>query len=91
MDDSGGVITSFFGDLTDTLVAFCLTVINLLPESPFRSLIYSFQGSAIYGYLQYVNYILPIGEMISVLSLWLAGVGIYYVYQLVLRWIRVIE
>lgn len=80
-----------FDGLTSTLIAAALTVINLLPESPFRSLIESFNDSAIHQILCYVNYILPIGQMLGVFSLWLAGVGIYYVYQLIFRWVKVVD
>ena len=80
-----------FDGLTSTLISAALTVINLLPESPFRALIDSFNDTAIHQILCYVNYILPVAQMLSVFSLWLAGVGIYYVYQLIFRWVRMID
>lgn len=80
-----------FDGLTSTLISAALTVINLLPESPFRALINSFNDTEIHQILCYVNYLLPIGEMLSIFSLWLAGVAIYYIYQLVFRWVKVID
>lgn len=77
--------------LTSALITAALSVINLFPESPFRPMINSFNDSVIHTYLSYVNYLLPISEMIGVLSFWLVGVSVYYIYQLVLRWVKVIE
>lgn len=80
-----------FDSLTDTLVSLALTVINLFPASPFAPAIASFNDSVVHTYLSYANYIVPIGTMLSILSLWIAGVSTYYVYQLILRWIRLVD
>lgn len=80
-----------FDGLTDTLVSLALTVINVLPASPFRPVIDSFNDSQIHIFLSYVNYLLPVAEMISILSIWIVGVAAYYIYQLILRWIKVIN
>lgn len=77
--------------LTDALVSLALTIINFFPQSPFRPLLDRFHDSDIYTILCYVNYILPISDMLAILSLWIVGVSAYYIYQLVLRWIRVID
>ena len=38
-----------------------------------------------------VNWFVPVNSFVSILETWLVAVGIYYVYQIVLRWIKVIE
>lgn len=81
----------FLSGLTDSLVAFAVSIIEIFPESPFRGAIESVQDSEIITILQYVNYILPIQQMITIFSMWIVGVALYYVYQLVLRWIKVID
>lgn len=38
-----------------------------------------------------MNWFVPVGTFVGILETWLAGVAIYYVYQIVLRWVKVIE
>ncbi len=44
-----------------------------------------------YEWLQFVNWFIPVGTFVSIFEAWLFGVGVYYIYQIVLRWIKVIE
>lgn len=76
--------------LTDALVSFAISVINLLPESPFVFL-EELSSSEFYQWLKFLNWFVPINTFVSILETWLVGVGLYYVYQIVLRWIKVIE
>lgn len=80
-----------FDSLTSSLVSVALNIINLFPASPLQPLIQSLHGSAVEDVLSYVNWFVPIGTMISVLTGWLACIAAYYVYQIILRWIKVIE
>lgn len=80
-----------FSDLTDTLVSLAISVINLFPASPFAPAIAAFNNSVVHEYLGYLNYIIPVGTMLTILSLWIAAVATYYVYQLILRWIKVVD
>ena len=48
-------------------------------------------NSEIYDWLQMVNWFIPINTFIGILEGWLSCVAVYYVYQVVLRWIKVIE
>lgn len=77
--------------LSDALIAFAINVIHLLPESPFVVL----EDLAINEFwsdvLSFVNWFVPIGTMISITEVWLTGVAVYYVYQVALRWVKVIE
>ena len=76
--------------LTSALVAFAINVINLLPESPFLVL-EDLSSSEFYQWLNFLNWFIPINTFVSIFEAWLVGIGIYYVYQVVLRWIKVIE
>lgn len=80
-----------FDTLTDALVSFALRIIELFPESPLQPLIVSLQNSSVVQYLGYVNYFIPIGQMLGILSVWLTAIAAYYVYQIVMRWLKVIE
>ena len=62
-------------------------VINLLPDSPFMAL----NSSPIQPYLQALNWIVPIDFMISTMSAWLVAIVVYYVYSVILRWVKAIS
>ena len=40
--------------------------------------------------LQYVNWFIPIDDFIVIGQAWLVAIGIFYLYQVVLRWLKVI-
>lgn len=76
--------------LTGTLVSFAVSVVELFPESPFVVL-NEMSNSDFYTWLKYLNWFIPVSSFVSILETWLLGIGIYYIYQIVLRWIKVIE
>lgn len=76
--------------LSATLIAFAITVVELLPESPFVALEELAIAEA-YQWLKWVNWFIPINSFIAILEAWLVAVGIYYGVQIVLRWVKVIE
>ncbi|WP_295761238.1 hypothetical protein [uncultured Oscillibacter sp.] len=79
-----------FDALSDTLVSFAVSVIELFPASPF-TVLDEIGNSEVYEWLRMVNWFVPVGTFVGILETWLAGVAIYYVYQIVLRWVKVIE
>ena len=76
--------------LSGALVGFAVSVVELFPESPFVVLD-ELANSEFYTWLKYLNWFIPVNSFLSVLEAWLLGIGIYYIYQIVLRWIKVIE
>ena len=79
-----------FESLTDSLVSFGQSVLDLLPQSPLLFL-EAMSNTEVYDWLKMLNWFIPINSFISVLEVWLTGVLLYYIYQVVLRWIKVIE
>ena len=79
-----------FDTLSDAVVSFAVSVINLFPASPF-GILDSLSGTVAYEWLQFLNWFIPVGTFVSILEAWLSGVAVYYIYQIVLRWIKVIE
>jgi hypothetical protein len=61
-------------------------VLQLLPPSPFQAL----DNSVIQPYLSGLNWFVPISQMLAAGELWLTAIGIFYIYQAVLRWIKAI-
>lgn len=79
-----------FDALSDALVRFAVSVVELFPASPF-GVLDELSTSEVYEWLRMVNWFIPIGTFVSILESWLTCVAVYYVYQIVLRWIKVIE
>lgn len=62
-------------------------VLFMLPDSPFKAL----SNSPISRYLPYVNYFIDFAFIIDTLSAWVLCIGVYYGYQVILRWIKAIN
>lgn len=68
--------------------AFAAAVIKVLPLSPFQQYIKEFSNLP---YLGYLNWFLPIGSFIKIGMVWLVAIGTFYIYSIVLRWIKAIS
>lgn len=66
-------------------------IISLLPLSPFKGVITGLQGEDARQILAYLNWFIPIHDFLIVLASWLGVISLYYVYVIVLRWIKVIK
>lgn len=82
---------NFFVDMINLIISALGAVLSgilyILPSSPFTGI---FNNSSISSYLAGLSWIIPFGLMISVLETWLTAITVYYIYQIVLRWIKVI-
>lgn len=80
-----------FSNIWDWLCSFlsdCLKwIIDLLPDSPFKMI----DNSAVQPYLRWLNWFIPIDFILTTLSLWLVAVAGYYVWSVVLRFIKVVD
>lgn len=77
MLDWMGQLFQRFGDSLQTV----------LPLSPFRSLIDSIDLS---DGVAWLNWFIPVNEMLSILALWLVAYGTYLLYRIILRWIKAV-
>lgn len=75
--------------LTAALIAFAISVVNLLPPSPFL-LLEDMVGDEFSDILRMVNWFIPFGTLVGILEVWLSGILVYYAVQIVLRWVKVI-
>lgn len=80
-------IVEGFGNIANSLFE---GILMLLPTSPFVN-IKSKLDPIFLDILGYVNYYVPIGTILGIVSAWLACIAIYYLYQLVLRTIKAVE
>lgn len=67
---------------------FLSWVLKLLPMSPFLSFINAMEKLP---YLSWVNWFVPIGSIIAIGEAWLVSISLFYLYSIVLRWIKAIE
>lgn len=64
------------------------SILSLLPDSPFASVKIQSISSK---YLRHLAWIIPFETLITILGTSLVAVGTYYLYQIVLRWVKAIE
>lgn len=63
-------------------------VIQLFPLSPFRGIIDQITSLP---YLGWLNWFMPVSEIITVVNLWIAAIVAYYLYMVVARWIKLVS
>ena len=76
--------------LTSAVVEFIGSILKLLPESPFVAL-EKLSQTEFYEWIQMLNWFIPVNTFLAILETWLVGVGLYYLYQIVLRWVKAIQ
>jgi hypothetical protein len=85
------VFENIINTIIDGLVAAVNAILSILPDSPFAApieMISATVGSEILGY---VNYFIPISEMVAILFTWLGAILIYYSVTIVMRWAKAIS
>lgn len=80
-----------FSNIWDWLCGFlsdCLEwLIDWLPDSPFNMI----DNSAVEPYLKWLNWFIPMDFILNTLSLWLVAVTGYYVWSVVLRFVKAVD
>lgn len=74
--------------MNELLEQFLNFVLSVLPLSPFTDIINELEALP---YLGYLNWVIPIGKFIKIGTGWLTAIGLFYMYQIILRWIKAIE
>lgn len=60
---------------------------SVLPLSPFTGFIQDLELS---DGLSWLNWFIPVGQMVEIFGLWLLAYGVYLLYRIVLRWIKAV-
>lgn len=79
--------TTVVNGLRDFLIDMVNVFLALLPDCPFEKYISAIGDNDL---LKYVNWIIPVGDFVIIGSSWLVAIGVFYLYQVVLRWLKVI-
>lgn len=66
---------------------FAQDLLDLLPLSPFQDFISDF---ASLPYLGWLNWFFPVGDCLVVMLAWLGAVGLFYLYSILMRWLKII-
>ena len=77
------LLQSVIDGLGDTLGS----ILDILPDSPFTAI----DNSPISEYIGYINWIVPMTEIIAILQVWVVAIATYYLVVIVLRWIKAIQ
>lgn len=80
------LFVSLINLIIKSLGAIASFALSLLPPSPFKVL----EGIEI-PYLKSLNWVMPISFFLNVLTYWVLAIAVYYVVQVVLRWVKVVE
>lgn len=65
------------------------TIMNFLPDSPFTGFLDRFAELSALG-LQYLNWFIPVGEILKVMAVWLGCIAVYYAYSAIMRWAKIL-
>lgn len=74
----------WFGEL---LQKFGDMILSVLPKSPFDQYIQDFANLP---YLGWLNWFIPVAEICSVTLAWLGAISVFYLYSIIMRWIKMI-
>lgn len=72
----------------EIITKFLNWVLSVLPTSPFVAVLDAIESISFLGYL---NYFIPVSTFVGIGEVWLTAVGLFYLYSIILRWIRAIE
>lgn len=67
--------------------AFAQKLLSVLPLSPFQQFIDKFRDLP---YLGWLNWFFPVGDCLVVMLAWLGAVGLFYLYSILMRWLKMI-
>lgn len=76
--------------ITDALYKVVDGLLSILPLSPF-SFLYEASTSPVAQYLAWLNWFIPMGQIITIFNTWCASILIYYIVQIGLRKLNAIE
>jgi hypothetical protein len=79
---------NIFANLKNFLITVLNAILVFLPNSPFTQYLTVLEDSQL---LKTLNWIVPIGTFITIGETWLTAVTIFYIYSVILRWVKAIE
>jgi len=62
-------------------------ILSILPDSPFQPFINQLETA---GWVKALNWVIPVGTFITAGTAWLTAIGVFYAYQMILRWAKAV-
>lgn len=82
------LFTSAFNSIKNMVINLINVILAFLPDCPFESYINATVNNTT---LKYVNWFIPVGDIIAIGEVWLVAIAVFYIYQIALRWLKAIE
>lgn len=73
--------------MSDLLDKFSDLLLSVFPTSPFSDFINKMDNIPFLGYL---NWFVPVGSILKIFVAYLVAVGLFYVYMVLARWVKLI-
>jgi len=83
----GTYIVSMINALIKMIGAALTWLISFLPDSPFNVV---FDSVTVSPFIQNLNWFIPITESIAIFQAWVLSIATYYIYVLIMRWIKLL-
>lgn len=85
MDGVSGIWVLF------TYLANYTEVGKFLPISPFQRWIAGWDGwEVIAKYMRWINWFVPVGTILQILTIWLTAIAVFYAIMAILRWVKIV-
>lgn len=63
-------------------------IVSVLPTSPVQRYLSAFDDLP---YLSWLNWFIPVSSILVVMETWLTAIALFYLYSIILRWIKAID
>lgn len=84
------MIATFIFSIINLLIKMLAQIANLalmlLPPSPFNII-----SEINIPHLDSLNWVIPISFFVNLLTYWTLAIGLYYIVQVILRWVKVVD
>ena len=81
------MVETIINAIIDFACGLADVIMFLLPMSPFSALELAFDNQL----LRHINYFLPVGEALNILTAWGIAILGWYLYSLILRWVKAVR
>ena len=72
----------------ELVTKFLNFVLSKLPQAAFVTYIDALSNIP---FLKHLNYFIPVSTFIGIGEAWLVAIGLFYLYSIIMRWIRMIS
>jgi len=75
-----------FDTIADWLHNVAAFLLQALPDCPIKSFA---DGLQVAGWIHALNWVIPFGNFVAILTVWTGCIVIFYAYKMILRWAKV--